>query len=500
MTVKDSKKHGSAGSLNDPADSVTAFFLAAPGISKKTVAWCMGNGGMSACNSFLGMLLLYYYNQVLGLSAILASVAIAVSVTFDAFSDPAIAYFSDRFSHRLGRRVPLMLLAVLPCCFLIVLLFSLRLGTSQLALFAQMTTIVTFFRLFQTVYAVPRQALALELFREYDERNFIFSRGRLMGIAGEAWGVGGVLLFFLSDWNDASGYVGASLWIAVVTFWFCGVSSWQLRNVETEFELGPTEQKSFSMNGFLFDAKKLIKNPSWQSLLLATVFFSFNAGVDSGTGIYFDSYLWHWEPMDKYFSGFITVTGAAIGAFLAIPLLSRFAKKRLAILTCVFALLTAPVPFMLLIIEAHTELKIFPSAGLGVLSGLWWIYSLHGFVQAVSWGIFFICATSMFADINEEHQVSVGNQSEGLVMAADNFIGKLTANVGILLGGVILTWAGFDVAETVLEKEAAAINLAIASVLSTFICCACAVIALSGYRITRESHDKNLKALGFFVK
>ena len=234
----------------------------------------------------------YYYNQVLGLSAILASAAIVVSVAFDALSDPAVAYFSDRFSHRLGRRIPFMLLAVLPCCLLIILLFSLRLVTSQLALFLQMTALVTLFRLFQTLYAVPRQALALELFREYDERNFIFSRSRLMAVAGEGWGLGGVLLFFLSDWNDANGYIDASLWIAALMFLFCGISSWQLRKVETEFELGPTEQKSFSVSSLLLEAKKLIKNPSWQSLLLASVLFSFNAGIDSGTGIYFDSYLW----------------------------------------------------------------------------------------------------------------------------------------------------------------------------------------------------------------
>ena len=498
--ISKSKESKPARSLDTPADSVTAFFLAAPGISKKTVAWCSGSVGMSACNSFLGMLLLYYYNQVLGLSAILASAAIAVSVAFDALSDPAVAYFSDRFSHRLGRRIPFMLLAVMPCCLLIILLFSLRLATSQLALFLQMTALVTLFRLFQTLYAVPRQALALELFREYDERNFIFSRSRLMAVAGEAWGVGGVLLFFLSDWNDANGYVDASLWIAAFIFLFCGISSWQLRKVETEFELGPTEQKSFSASSFLLEAKKLIKNPSWQSLLLASILFSFNAGIDSGTGIYFDSYLWQWDPMDKFFAGFITVAGAVIGAFLATPLLSRFAKKRLAILTCIFALVTAPIPLTLFIIEANTGLNILPPSGQGALSGLWWIYSLFGFVQAISWGIFFICVTSMFADVNEEHQVSAGNQSEGLVMAADNLLGKLTANVGILLGGVILTWAGFDIAETVFEKEAAAINLATASVLSTVVCISCAIISLSNYRITRESHNKNLTALGFSKK
>ena len=63
----------------------------------------------------------------------------------------------------------------------------------------------------------------------------------------------------------------------------------------------------------------------------------------------------------------------------------------------------------------------------------------------------------MFADINEEHQVLAGNQSEGLGWLQT--ISLQARPVGILLGGVILTWAGFDMAETAFEKEAAVINL-----------------------------------------
>ena len=55
-----------------------------------------------AFNTFL----LLFYNQVLGLPARYASVALLIALIVDAFSDPIVGSFSDNFRHRLGRRHP----------------------------------------------------------------------------------------------------------------------------------------------------------------------------------------------------------------------------------------------------------------------------------------------------------------------------------------------------------------------------------------------------------
>ncbi len=63
-----------------------------------------------AFNTFL----LFYYNQILGLNAYKASVAIATALTIDAAFDPLIGSFSDRLKHSLGRRHFLMLCSAVP--------------------------------------------------------------------------------------------------------------------------------------------------------------------------------------------------------------------------------------------------------------------------------------------------------------------------------------------------------------------------------------------------
>ena len=63
-------------------------------------------------------LLLLYYSQLLGMSATLAAGVIAISLVFDAISDPVAGAFSDSFRSRwLGRRHPLMLASIIPVSY-----------------------------------------------------------------------------------------------------------------------------------------------------------------------------------------------------------------------------------------------------------------------------------------------------------------------------------------------------------------------------------------------
>ena len=66
--------------------------------------------------------LLYYYNQVLGVSGTITGIALAISLLVDAVVDPVAGSLSDRLHSRWGRRHPFILLSAIPlggCFFLI---------------------------------------------------------------------------------------------------------------------------------------------------------------------------------------------------------------------------------------------------------------------------------------------------------------------------------------------------------------------------------------------
>ena len=64
--------------------------------TKDLFLYACGSGTIGVNNVVFGTYLLIYYNQVLGLNPALASLAISISLIFDAISDPLIGAWSDR--------------------------------------------------------------------------------------------------------------------------------------------------------------------------------------------------------------------------------------------------------------------------------------------------------------------------------------------------------------------------------------------------------------------
>ncbi|MDC0147368.1 MFS transporter [Alphaproteobacteria bacterium] len=59
----------------------------------------------------MAVFVLFYYEQMLGLSGTLTGLAIAILILWDGIGDPLIGMWSDRLRSRIGRRHPLMIAA-----------------------------------------------------------------------------------------------------------------------------------------------------------------------------------------------------------------------------------------------------------------------------------------------------------------------------------------------------------------------------------------------------
>ena len=92
----------------------------------------------------VGYFLLLYYSQVLGLDPALAGLAMMISMIVDAISDPLIGRWSDRFSHKLGRRHPFLFASVLPIPILYFMLWDVP-ELDQAGLFFYMLIVTIYF-------------------------------------------------------------------------------------------------------------------------------------------------------------------------------------------------------------------------------------------------------------------------------------------------------------------------------------------------------------------
>ena len=183
----------------------------AQGASLNTMfTYGIGTIAIGIKNSLLGTFLLLYFNQVLGLPAVLVASALAVALVVDAFSDPIVGIWSDRVRSRWGRRHPFIYVAIIPFTlsyyFILQNPGSISAGEiTESELFVRLVFLLIIMRLSMTFYEVPRGALQPELTKDYDQRNQISGIGMAFGWIGGAGMASIAYAFFFVETPDFTG-------------------------------------------------------------------------------------------------------------------------------------------------------------------------------------------------------------------------------------------------------------------------------------------------------
>lgn len=89
---------------------------------------------------------------------------------FDAVSDPVVAYLSDRFRSRLGRRVPFILIGSVPLTATFIMLWFPPVNGESIINFTYLTTVLSLFFIFFTIVVAPYLALINEISGTSKER------------------------------------------------------------------------------------------------------------------------------------------------------------------------------------------------------------------------------------------------------------------------------------------------------------------------------------------
>jgi len=148
--------------------------------------WTYGSGdlGFSLTTTLIGAYFAIYLTDVVGVSPVVAAIAIFVGSTWDYINDPIVGYISDRTRSRWGRRRPFLLFGPLPFILVFALLWwrpplytPLALGLYYSVIYALYDTVATF------VY-MPYFALTPELTSDYDERTALTTTRMFFSILG----------------------------------------------------------------------------------------------------------------------------------------------------------------------------------------------------------------------------------------------------------------------------------------------------------------------------
>ena len=316
------------------------------------ILYAFGSGTVGINSVIFGGWILFYYNQVLGLSAVLASTALGISLVFDAISDPLVGAWSDRFKSKWGRRHPFVYLSIIPLALGFYFLFSIPSSTEQNFLFWKLLLLVILIRVSLTFYETPRAALGPELTKGYDRRTFVTGWSYVMGVMGAIILSYLMYEFFLVETEEFQkdmaflnpvSYTYLGLSSAIMIFFFGLTSCISTHKYIPELHK-PASTKNFSFNKLFQELLECFSNKSWLAMLISGSFLGLQIGISTGVGVYINKFFWEWTPEVLALFPVVSGIGAILGAILAASIANGQEKRNVCITVFVITILTSPIP------------------------------------------------------------------------------------------------------------------------------------------------------------
>ncbi|MDA0978035.1 MAG: MFS transporter [Proteobacteria bacterium] len=434
-----------------------------------------------------GFFLLFYYNQVLGLSGTLSGIAIFIALLFDAVSDPLVGALSDVTRSRWGRRHPYMYAAAIPFALSFYFLFVPVDGLSEIGLFLWLTVFSIATRTFMTFYSVPHMSLGAELSSDYDERTLLSSVRMGMQLIGMfAVLIGGPAIFFAATEEYSNGqlnplayppFAAAGAIVMVIGVWLCALGTHDQIPKLTQ----PADTDRFSARNLLTDIGRAFRIPSFSAVVSASIVSGMNQGMAQALMIYTATYFFELTPSQMPFLFTGGVIGVLMGSLLTRPLSNLVPeKKHLYMAGVVFYGITTTYVVILRLLD------LIPPNSDPLIAPL---YIISAGVSGVGLGVYITLGASMIADITDEHERRYGKRQEGIYYAAASFAGKAIGGSGAIFAGIIIDFAGIpqgaapsEVSQEAITRFGWALGPAVLAMMAIALAC------ISFYSISRAEH------------
>ncbi|MGM0524408.1 MAG: MFS transporter [Bacillota bacterium] len=371
--------------------------------------------GMGQCISFglVGTFIMYFYTDILGISALAASTIFVIARTFDAVNDPFMASFIDTRKSKHGKfRQYLLYMPVFIFLITIIAFLPLDLNPTAAVLFAGTTYIL--WGVFYTVSDVPFWSMSAVMSQDAQERTKLVTFANL----GVFVGIGIPTLLFtpLAEWLG-NGSVDDGFFMAVVIlstlmlpFMFIGFKN-------TKERVKPSVEKVK-----MRDAIKVIKGNKPMFIVLATFFCNVFVNITLTLNIFFFTYNLNNASLMSAF-GIISLV-SCIGFFFIPMLTKRFYKKHILMVILAVDVIVR----ILFFLSGYNSTAVV----LTFMSITMVLYTATGPL-----------ISAMLAETIELTEVRTGQRSEAVTFSGQTFTGKLSVAIAGGATGVILTMINY---------------------------------------------------------
>lgn len=406
-----------------------------------------GTGGAvyAVKESAYTMFILLFYTQVLGLSGITTGIIIGVSLLWDGITDPLVGVLSDRFTSRWGRRVPFMVVSVVPMGLGFIGLFSPPLSVVQND--AQLAGWLLFWslwvRTFTTGFSIPHLALSAEITSDYSERSqvlgarmaFLFLFAVLLPAIALSFifvpqeGVDG--RFIAARYPLYGALSCAVVWV-MATISILGTRQFIIPSSTTAGR-GIAPAGMFALS---HDLIRTLKNRTFRLIIGYELCASISYGAVATLNMLAWTYFWEFSAIEV--SIILSIPSMiAIGLVMITlgPLSRRFQKYQLLRIAIIAIILDM--------------LWLYPPKIMGMLpengtSAVFWLNFIFMLIFVYCFLLRSISAASIVADITDEHELEYGRRQEAAFFSVSNFLQKVASVTGPVYSGVVLAVIGLS--------------------------------------------------------
>ena len=386
--------------------------------AKEKTAFGLGAVGKDMVYMLSASYILYYYQDVLGVSAMAMGIILMAARVFDAFNDPIMGVIVAKTRTRWGKFRPWLLVGTLCNAIVLYLMFAAppAWNGSGIVAYAAITYVV--WGVTYTMMDIPFWSM-IPAFTEGGKE-----RENLTTMARSCSGVGSALVtiitmkcvYMLGQGNERTGFRWFALIVAVLFVLFITITCLTIREKSTVHMETPTVRQMFSA---------LIHNDQAMTVVITIVLINCSLYITSNLLLYFFKYDVSGESWYNSYTLFSTFGGAVqiLSMMVLFPLLRKFMSS-IRVFYLSFGMAIAGYAILLvLMIGGHTVL--------GALV-------VPGFLIFAAFGMLTVLTTVFLANTVDYGEMKNHRRDESVIFSMQTFVVKLASGIAGFISSMVL--------------------------------------------------------------
>ncbi len=406
--------------------------------AKEKASYGLGAVGKDMVYMLSASYILYYYQDILGVSAIAMGMILMAARVFDAFNDPIMGVVVAKTRTKWGKFRPWLLIGTVTNALILYFMFAAppALNGSGLVAYAAITYIL--WGVTYTMMDIPFWSMIPAFTEGGQERESLSTLGRSCA------GVGSALVtiitmkcvYSLGQGSERAGFARFALILAVLFVIFITVTCVCIKEKSTVDVESPSVGQMF---------KALLQNDQAMTIVISIVLINCSLYITSNLVIYFFKYDFGGEAWYNSYTLFNTFGGGIqiLSMMILFPLIRKFLS----------AIKVFYLSFILAIV-GYATLLVFMLLNVTSIFALF----VPAFFIFVAFGMLTVLTTVFLANTVDYGQWKNNRRDESVIFSMQTFVVKLASGVAALIAAVCLSVTNLsnDASETSAAVEAAA--------------------------------------------